>query len=168
MKQAVKKKIEALVGVCQSPSHFARSLSLGVFIACSPFLGLQTVLVFLLAPLFCANTALTFTVTYLVNNPVSLVPLLIIDYLFGKFFFEDILGISLLDYNPWFMNWFMEHGGQRIASALGVSIFSFWTFILGGVILAVLLAALAYVLSYRLFTYYYDSQRDTHETYNKQ
>lgn len=72
---------------------FALSCCIGAYIAFSPFIGLHTIMVFLFSWLFALNTATMFAVSFLINNPWTMVPVYGSGYLVGNWFlnFSNII-----------------------------------------------------------------------------
>lgn len=162
VKQAFKKITDLLLLQGQSVSGVTFASCVGIFIALSPFIGLHTIMIFAFSWLLNCNVAIVFTVVYLVSNPITMVPLLAIEYIFGDWFFKDILRIDLLKYNPSWMDWFNAKVGHYLSDYLGIGELNFWAFIVGGTIFALLGALIAYPGMKRLFTYIAD-KKNIHE-----
>lgn len=146
-----KKRFQQIIASESSPTRLARATSLGIGIAFSPYLGFQTILIFVLSYLIHANAAITFTVVYLVNNPWTMIPIAAADYLVGQSLVEKILGLNLVIYNPSWMDWVNAKIGHYLVHYLGVSELCFWCFIIGGNILALS----AGLMSYPFLVYFY-------------
>ncbi len=58
-------RLRALLHLDDPPGAIARALAVGVFISCTPFLGLQTILAILVATIFHLNRAATVTGVWL-------------------------------------------------------------------------------------------------------
>jgi len=65
---AIKQKLRHLLRLDETPHELAKSFAVGVFVAFTPFLGLHTMLVLLLAWALRLNKAVALTGTF-VNNP---------------------------------------------------------------------------------------------------
>jgi uncharacterized protein (DUF2062 family) len=146
-----KKLMERLVKSESSPGKLAWSIALGIFLAFSPYLGFQTLLVFVLSFLFRANAAVVFIILYTVNNPWTMVPIIALDYVFGHWLLESLLGLDLLQYNPSWMDWINKKIGY-LTSYLGVEHLCFWCFFIGGNIIAISCAFISYPFLKRLST----------------
>lgn len=129
----------------RSPRKLALSFCVGLYIAFSPFLFLHTVMIFLFSWLFALNLAVTFAVAYGVNNPWTMVFIYSVDYIFGSWFLERLLGVNVLQGNPAWMS--VINGPLR--SLTGIEGFSFWAFMIGGNLLGILLGVILYpVMNY--------------------
>ncbi|MFI5175350.1 MAG: DUF2062 domain-containing protein [Terriglobia bacterium] len=69
----LKKQIEKLLHIHDSPERTALAFAIGVFFGFSPFLGFHTILVLLVAFLFRLNRVASLIGVYL-NNPWTIVP----------------------------------------------------------------------------------------------
>ena len=78
-----------------TPHHIALGTAIGMFIAITPTVGIQMILVLLLAavtrPLFYFNRAAALVTVY-VSNPVTMVPLYWFNYKVGTLFYSSRLG----------------------------------------------------------------------------
>lgn len=152
------KKIKKLIlkVLLQEPSShkLALSVSLGVFIAVSPFIGFHTIMGIALSLIFKVNMPLTISIIYIINNPWSMIPILMADYAFGHWLFSKILKLNLIDYNPRFMNFINENSKYYLEKYIGIEGLSFWEFILGGTILAIIAGLIAYPLTKKLIKKY--------------
>lgn len=144
MKKFYNKVLDKLVKAEPSAEKLAWSITLGTYLAFSPYLGLQTPLVFVLAFLLRANYAVVFIVLYSVNNPWTMIPLAAMDYAFGHWFIEGLLHIDLSAYDPSWMWWINERIGPYILPYLGLDEFCFWCFIIGGNIIALSVSLVSY------------------------
>lgn len=135
--------MEKLVKKEPNPSRLAWSITLGVFLAFSPYVGLQTVLAFALAYLLWANSAVVVIVLYTVNNPWTMIPIAALDYIFGHWLVEKVFCLNLEQYNPSWMEW-VNTKISGVTSYLGIESICFWCFMIGGNILAVTFAAISY------------------------
>lgn len=123
----------------RSPHKLALSCCLGIYIAFSPYVGFHTILIFLLSWLFALNPVVTFTSSYIFNNPWTMVPLYLADYLFGKWFLCYI-GIDAMAINPSWMSWINE----PLQHYTGISGISFWAFMVGGNLLGIIFSVILY------------------------
>ena len=143
MGKFVQKLMEKLVKSEPDPVRLAWSVTLGLFIAFSPYLGIQTVLVFVLSFLLRANSAVAFIVLYTVNNPWTMIPIAALDYLFGRWLLETMLGLNLEIYDPSWMVW-VNTKISFLTAYLGIKKIIFWYFFIGGNIIACLVAIASY------------------------
>jgi uncharacterized protein len=155
MKGALKIWIEQHLMKGQPPSKLAGSFAIGIFIAFSPYLGVQTILIFLLGFLLKLNKKIIFTIVYVINNPWTMFPIVGLDYMVGVYISKSILNIDLSLYNPsWMMSfnvWLNNKVGYYVSQYMDVQKLSFWTYMLGGHVLAIFLAIPAYFIANYVF-----------------
>jgi uncharacterized protein (DUF2062 family) len=130
----------------RTPTKLAFASSVGIFIACSPFLGLHWLMTIVLSWLLRLNVAVVYAAAHVINNPFTMIPLYIADYEVGKLIVERLLGLNLMPYNPSWMNWL----NVKLA-CLGIPNLSLWTFLIGGNILGLALALITYPLCLHFF-----------------
>jgi uncharacterized protein (DUF2062 family) len=139
----IKEKILSFVHrfLCQEPSaeRFAMSVSMGVFIAFSPYHFFHTILIFLLSWLCSLNVVVTFAVTYAINNPWTMAFVYAADYFSGDIILK-FLGFSPMALNP---SW-MEAINGPLHYYTGIDGIAFWSFMLGGNLLGLLFGAMMY------------------------
>lgn len=123
------------------PSRFAAACSIAIYVAFSPFLGLHTAMIIVISWLFRLNFPIMLAVTLLINNPWSMVPIYGIDYFFGQWLLE-LLAINHYAYNPAWITMINE----RLVMALGHGNISLLAFLVGGNLLGLLFALIAYPL----------------------
>jgi uncharacterized protein (DUF2062 family) len=68
-----------------SPESIGLGVAIGVFVACSPLLGIHLVLAVVLATLLGANRPAALAASFL-NNPATFVPVYALEYLIGSIF----------------------------------------------------------------------------------
>ncbi|MFC1842626.1 DUF2062 domain-containing protein [Candidatus Dependentiae bacterium] len=136
----LKKFFKALVLKERSPKVLAMSFCVGVFIAFSPFVGLHTAMIFLISWLFSLNFAVTLSASLFINNPWTMAPVYSVDYFFGEWFFNKLLGLNSLSLNPCWM----EPLNGLISKYTGIAGISFWSFMVGGNLLGLLVSAILY------------------------
>lgn len=135
-----------LIHLENSPERLALSVSIGTFIALSPFLGFHTILLFLLSWLLGLNMIVTFAIAHLINNPWTMIPIFWTDHWFGRWLLCRWGATGLIDANPlWF------HFINNKIQAFGFSSFSLWAFIIGGNLLALSFSIMLYPISKKLF-----------------
>ncbi|MBS1986415.1 DUF2062 domain-containing protein [Candidatus Dependentiae bacterium] len=147
IKQRLKKNLSRLVQPGKSPKKLARSFCIGTFIAFSPFVGLHTVMIFALSWVLGLECAAVFAAAWLINNPWTMLPIYALDYHAGQFLLCRLGGLDTAAYNPSFI----EPITTRVASLLGASNISIWSFIVGGNIVGLCAACLLYPLVKPLF-----------------
>jgi uncharacterized protein (DUF2062 family) len=86
-------KFRRLLALDDPPERTALAFSIGVFIAFSPFLGLHTIMATLAAFLLRFNKIAIYIGTFL-NNPFTLVPIIVTSYAIGAFILGRPLGIT--------------------------------------------------------------------------
>ncbi len=151
MPQFVSRYLEKLVSKEGSCHKLALSFSMGTFIAIMPIIPFQTPLLFVVSWLMGLNTAIVFAAVYVVNNPITLVPIYIMDYAVGSWFFTRLLGLDLQKYNPWWMEqanaWLSKY--IDITKYLGEGL-CLWCLLLGGLLVAAVVSASMYPLLLQL------------------
>ncbi len=148
-----KKVLNRILALEASPQKLARAVALGFYIAFSPFLGVQTILIFILSWIFRVKVKVVFTIVYLVNNPWSMIPIAALDYIFGQWLVEKVLGLDLLRYNPSWMEWVNKKIGYYLVSYLGIEELCFWCFMIGGNLIALMVGFIAYPCARRFFAH---------------
>lgn len=151
MNKYVKKIVDKLLSAEHSPERLASAFAFGVFIATSPFIGLQTWILLPMCWLFGLNTVVAVTVLYLVNNPITMIPIIVADYAIGHWLLECGMGIDLIAYNPSWVAWLNNKIGWYVTRYLGVPQFCFWCYIIGGMIFATVCGLLSYFPIRRYF-----------------
>lgn len=136
-----------LSGKERSPRVLALSFCVGFYIAFSPFPGFHTWMVFASAWFFSLNLGVIFAVSCAINNPWTMMPVYVIDYLFGELLLGRILHLNVGSWNP---SW-MGTLNTWLASYIGQSNISLWSFLIGGNILGIGGAVILYPIVKRLF-----------------
>jgi uncharacterized protein (DUF2062 family) len=140
--------VDSLLAKEQSPRKLALSVSVGNYIAFSPYLGLHTVMVFVVCFIWNLNLAVTMATSYFINNPWTAIPIYVADYLFGYWLIHDVFAIEHLLYTP---EW-LQSTEQFLHAKLGIPIPSFWSFLIGGNALGIITSLVLYPVSKRFFT----------------
>ena len=130
-----------------SPHKLALALSIAMYIAFSPFLGLHTIMLIAAGWLFNLNIPFIVASGYTINNPWTMVPIYMGGYLFGYWILHVVMAIPVEGLNPSWMDWF----SHKIMEYLHTKEPSFWAFMLGGNILGIVLAFITYPLALRFF-----------------
>jgi len=136
----LKKFLMGLVLNERSPQKLARAFCLGVYIAFSPFPGFHTAMVFALSWVFGLNVAVVLASSYLINNPWTMIPVYMADYIFGNWLCCTLLGTNMIDFNPVWMNSL----AQWLCIKTGIAHVSLASFLIGGNLLGIGLAVLLY------------------------
>ncbi len=146
----VRKRLEKMLLAESSCERLAASFCVGTFIAIAPIIPLQTPLLFLVSWLFGLNAGVTFAAVYIVNNPFTLIPIYIIDYAMGVWFFKTI-GIAVEQYNPSWVAGFNTFISRYvdIKKYLGAD-FCLWCLLVGGLIFALMVSLPLYPLLKRM------------------
>lgn len=123
------------------------SFCLGNFIAFSPFIAFHTIMIIFSGWLFRLHTPLMLAVSYGINNPWTAIPIYTLDYLFGKWLLYSFLNIDMSSYNPAWVtaieNWCAVH--------LGIQNLCFWSFMIGGNMLGLIVSVALYPVMYLVF-----------------
>ena len=146
-----------------SPHRIALGIAIGIFVAWSPTIGIQTLIALGLAFLLRANKFLAVTLVW-ISNPLTLIPIYYPNYLVGNtvisFFrpthtisvqqlsanIQNFLSVSQL-YSNLFSSEFW-HDIAKFAMELGLELF------VGGLILGAILALTAYFVTYNTVIWY--------------
>lgn len=146
VKKYIKTKLYNLVLAERSPSKLAISFCWGMFIGCTPTIPFQTPILVFLSWLLRLNPTVAISAAWIINNPVTIVPIYTANYLFGSWLFQSIFNINLVEYNPWFVDNFNAFLSKYIdlSKYFIEEGFCFWCFILGSFILPLIVSLLAY------------------------
>jgi uncharacterized protein (DUF2062 family) len=145
--QRIKQFFINLVLKERSSTQLALSFCMGIYIAFSPFIGLHTIMTFVIVWALGLNLAVTFAGSCLLHNPWTTIPIYGIDYLFGEWLLRKICGLDTLSLNP---SW-MALVNEPIQKYLGLSNVSFWSFMVGGNILGIVSGLALYPIMKRIF-----------------
>jgi len=130
----------------RSPQKLALSFCIGCYIAFSPFLFLHTAMVFGLVWLFGLNFPVTLAASAL-NNPWSLVPIYMADYVFGCWLVHKVMKIEYLMASPTWMNSI----NNFCETTLGIAKPCLWSFMIGGNLLGIAVSIVLYPIMKKLF-----------------
>ena len=149
-------QIRRLLQLDDTPESIARGVALGIFIAMTPTVGVQMILVAIVHTLCRANRIAGFVMVY-ISNPVTMIPIYWLDYAIGWLVLQPISGIEWLGYQH-FAELFDLSQAQGLGSAatefasravdLGVGIAG--PLCLGGLILGTVCAVPTYPITLRL------------------
>lgn len=126
-----------------SPHQLAFAVSVGTYVAFSPFFGFHTLMLIAAGWFFNLNIPFLIAVGYGINNPWTMVPIYMGGYLFGYWLLHTVAAVPLVGLNPVWMSWFNE----KVMAYLQIKELSFWAFMIGGNVLGVLLAIVAYPIT---------------------
>jgi len=124
----------------RSPRKLTLSCCLGIYIAFSPYVCFHTVMIFFFSWLFRLNCAITLSSSYLINNPWTMIPVYVLDYLFGNWFLKTTFGYDSMTINPLWMDWI----NTQLTYYTGLKGISFWAFMVGGNLLGIIFSAILY------------------------
>lgn len=123
-----------------APHQLALAIALATYIAFSPFLGLHTIMLVIAGWLFNLNIPFLVAVGYGINNPWTMIPIYMGGYFFGYWLLHIVCAVPLAGLNPEWMVWF----NHKLMAYLEIKEISFWAFMLGGNVLGVVFALIAY------------------------
>jgi len=128
----------------KSPRVILNSFLWGICVALLPIVPLQTPLVFIIGPLLGLKISIVIAVLFLVNNPFTMVPIYFVDYQVGRVVAET-LGLNLVKYNPSWAQKLSSFLGRYmdVQKYMGIEL-CMWYLLLGGIIIAGVVTALAY------------------------
>lgn len=115
----------------------ALSASIGIYIAFSPFPGMHTIMMIIATWLFGLHFPTLFIFTS-VNNPWTMIPCFSFDYAFGYWFVHKIIGCE--------PSWKIS-----LTKFFGSGSICVWSFLIGGNIIAIVLACICYPFLYSFF-----------------
>jgi len=143
-----------IVHADDSPHRIALGVSLGLFTAFTPFLGLHTITAVVLAFIIRANKAVTLLCSW-INNPFTVIPIFVSCHLLGKSIiglFKNVPASNTAEVAEYFNHkfslpalitpGFWEETGNLFAK-IGLELF------IGCVILGTVVGVAAYFLSYK-------------------
>lgn len=143
MSSRVRRALQVLLHVEDTPHRIALAFAIGVWIAFSPLLGIHTVLALGIAFAFRLSRVAILLGAY-INNPWTLAPL----YLAGTVVGCGILGVPTEGLAE--LDWSLK--GSEFYAHLMASLRPYlWPFVLGNTILGVAGGLLGYVILRRLF-----------------
>jgi len=130
------------------PHRLALSTSVGVFLACAPLLGIQTILAFLVSYLGGLNGSIVLIILFLVNNPLTMVPIIMADYGVGYLIFEKYMAINTTALLPTWMGYANAQIEKTIHRLAPQGNFSIGNYIFGGLLFGLLCSLPLYPLMY--------------------
>ena len=131
----------------RSPKKLALAVSIALYVAISPFLGLHTIMLVVAGWVFGLNIPILILVSYTVNNPWTMVPLMLGGYWVGYKILHTWLGFCVVALNPSIMHVVNEY----IYHYVGLEHVSFWAWMLGGNLVGLAVAFGVYPLLHALF-----------------
>ena len=146
-----------------TPHRLSLGIALGLFIAWTPTIGLQMILVILLASLFKANRRVGIPLVW-ISNPLTFVPIYYPSYLLGRFVLGQYLNRPALGYEQitdmlknlssfsYIISHLFELEFWREAMSLLVKLgIELWV---GSLICAFIAGGIGYIVSYRIIVWY--------------
>lgn len=146
--QRLKNFLISLLAKERSPHKLALSLSVGIYIAFSPFIGFHTLITVLVAWALRLNFAVIWLGSHVINNPWTMIPVYAAGYWCGDFLLNGMLGLDMLASNP---SW-MTYINNFLINYLGITQVSLWSFLIGGNLLGLCAAFALYPVFKRVLT----------------
>lgn len=146
--------IKRLLGYESSINTLTLSFCMGNYIAFSPYIGLHTIMIFVFTWFFRLNLAVTFAVAYLINNPFTMVPVYLSDYLVGYWLLYSFLGLDMQAINPLWLTKL----NLWLQSAVGFNMPCLWAFLIGGNLLGIVSSVILYPIMKYIFKLFRRSQ----------
>lgn len=140
--------LKKLITYESSPTKLTYAFCIGTYIAFSPYpfpFG-HTGLVFLFAWLLGLNLTVTWVTSVFINNPWTMIPVYGSDYIFGHWLIHSVCNI-----HPTNPAWMISLNGF-LEQTLGMPHFCLWSFLIGGNLLGIMLAAMLYPIMKPLFS----------------
>lgn len=141
--------ITRIIAQERSPRRLAFTCALGIYIGISPLVGLHTLMVFLCGWMFALSIPVLFTVSMMIHNPWTMMPVYAIDHLFGKWLFS----VFSIDYLQWDPVW-VESFNFFLKEHTGITGLSLSAFFVGGNLLGLGVSVMLYPVMKRIFTRY--------------
>lgn len=116
----------SLMNTSYSVNNNAFSLAFGVYVAFCPFVGFHTLMMIIAAWMFSLNGPLMITVSYLINNPWTMVPVYFFGYLVGLYM------VSFLGLEHWPEPQMMNFLNDTLQHYFKLSDIRLWPFLIGG------------------------------------
>lgn len=138
-----------------------QSCSLGIFIACSPLLGIQTIVACAACRALALSIPITLLMLNIINNPLTMVPIIWIDYATGAYIFSNIFPMNLAQFEPAWSQKITDYCMQAIGSTSGAPTSFFGNYVVGGFIFAALCTLCAYPILKLLTAYYAPSPKNS-------
>ena len=143
-----------------TPHRLALGIALGLFIAWTPTIGVQMVLVLLAASVFKANRIVGLPIVW-ISNPLTAVPIYYVNYALGRFLiglfgdrpmqsYEQVENAFSQLYNNW-GRFYEAQFWKMLGGALVDISLEIWV---GSVIIGLVLGLIGYVVSYRVIVWY--------------
>ncbi len=155
--------IYRVLHVDDTPHRLSLGIALGLFVAWTPTIGLQMMLVILLASLLGANRRVGVPVVW-VSNPLTLAPVYYPSYLLGRFLIGRFVDRPALEYNQinemlgnlrsfsYIVSHLFEPEFWRETMSLLVKLgVELWV---GSLIIAFIVGGIGYIVSYRIIVWY--------------
>lgn len=132
------------------PHRLALSATVGVFLACAPLLGIQTVLAFIVSYLGQLNGSIVLIILFLVNNPFTMVPIIMANYGVGYIVFEKYMAINTTEFLPLWMGYVNTNLEKTVHKLVPQGNFSVGNYIFGGFLFGILCSIPVYPVMYLL------------------
>jgi uncharacterized protein len=135
-------KVKDIMAKELCPNRMASSFSLALFVAFSPLIGLHTAMIILFCWLLSLNIPLVFTLSLLVHNPWTTLPIYYLDYL---------VGVRIMPYVPFIPTQnpsYIDRLVAYLSHYVTIPNFSLWTFLVGGNIFALGVGIVTYPVVY--------------------
>src|SRR3989338_2152568 len=100
----IKSFLLRLLSYESSPHKLALACASALYVSFSPFMGLHTLMLIGAGWFFETSIPLVVMLGYVINNPFTVVPIVMSGYLCGYWILHTIMGISVLAANPDWMD----------------------------------------------------------------
>ncbi len=132
----------------RSVTILTASFALGAYVAFCPFICCHTLIIILLAWLFPLNWFVMLAVSNVINNPWTMIPVYSSGYFTGEWLLGGLCGIDTQSCNPLWV----QSLNDTLYHYTGLHGVAFWSFMVGGNLLGLLLAAMLYPTMKPIFT----------------
>ena len=143
----IKKQLTSFFAYDRCPHKLSLACAVAVYISFSPFVGLHTLMLIGSGWVLRLNIPLILTIGYGINNPLTMVPIMMSGYWAGHWFLHSWLEIQIATTNPWWI----DQLNHILHTHVGIEQISFWALMVGTNLLGILLALICYPLMKRVF-----------------
>lgn len=151
MRRYIECLLDRIIKIEHSSARLIASCCTGIFIACSPLLGVQTIAALGISWLLRLNGVVVFLVLFTINNPFTMVPLIVINYFIGYILFEYILHCPLTHMPVPFLGRLNTYLASCIDPLIAPLNFCIYYYIIGGFVCAGISVAITYLCLSTLF-----------------
>lgn len=143
----IKRYLRSFFAYDRCPHRLSLAFAVAVYVSFSPFIGLHTLMLVASGWFLRLNIPLVLAIGYGINNPLTMVPIMMSGYWAGHWFLHSWLEVQVAATNPWWIEWF----NALLHTHVGIQQVSFWAFMVGANLLGIVLALLCYPVMKKVF-----------------